>query len=372
MLPLFFVYFSFFRGCSQYLKMDGTAIVYCEGAFGTPNGKTANGLVRHTARYRVLGVIDSARAGQDAGEALGDHASGIPIFASLGEALARLDSPPDYFVIGLAPDGGRLPESARTAVREALASGLHVDSGLHQFLGDEAEFASLAASHNLRIRDVRRPPDRSQLHFFSGKIDEVQAPRIAVLGTDSAIGKRTTTVRLNQALNAAGIRSEMIGTGQTSWLQGVKYGLLLDSLINDFVTGEIEHAIHEAWVNEHPEVILLEGQGSLAHPAYPGGFELIGAGRVAGIILQHAPARKVYDGFDRYPMGSLDREIQLLELLALKPVIAITINHEGMTRDEVAATVADYEARYSRPVVDVLWDGCDKLVDQVRRLVQKS
>jgi len=352
--------------------MDGTAIVYCEGAFGTPTGKTANGLVRHTARYRILGVIDSTRSGLDAGEFLEGRPAGIPIFASLGEALARLESRPDYFVIGLAPDGGQLPPSARAAVREALESGMQVDSGLHQFLGDDPEFAALAASRNLRIRDVRRPPDRSQLHFFSGRIDQVGAPRIAVLGTDSAIGKRTTTVRLNQALNAAGIRSEMIGTGQTSWLQGVKYGLLLDSLINDFVTGEIEHAIHEAWINEHPEVILLEGQGSLAHPAYPGGFELIGAGRVAGIILQHAPARKVYDGFDHYPLGSLDREIQLLELLALQPVIAITINHEEMTRAEVAATVAEYEERYQRPVADVLWDGCDKLVAAVRKIVRKD
>lgn len=346
--------------------MDGTAIVYCDGAFGTPNGKTANGLVRYTARYQVLGVIDSTLAGRDAGEILDGARANIPIFASLSEALASLASRPDYFVIGLAPDGGQLPSTARAAVCAAITAGLHVDSGLHQFLGDDPEFAALAAAHQVRIRDVRRPPDRSQLHFFSGKIDQVRAPRLAVLGTDSAIGKRTTTVRLNQALNAAGIRSEMIGTGQTSWLQGVRYGLLLDSLINDFVTGEIEHAIYEAWVNEHPEVILLEGQGSLAHPAYPGGFELIGAGRVDGVILQHAPSRRVYDGFDNYPMGSLDREIQLIELLAQRPVIALTINHENMTREEVEETVAAYEQRYQRPTVDVLWHGCDKLVAAVR------
>ena len=350
--------------------MDGRALVYCEGAFGTPNGKTANGLVRFTARYEVCGVIDSTLAGQDAGDALEGRTAGIPIFASLDAALAGLESRPAYLVIGLAPDGGQLPESARATVRKAIEKGLSIDSGLHQFLGEDPEFASLAALHNVRIRDVRRPPDRSQLHFFSGKIDQVGAPRIAVLGTDSAIGKRTTTVRLNQALNAAGIRSEMIGTGQTSWLQGVRYGILLDSLINDFVTGEIEHAIHEAWINEHPAVILLEGQGSIAHPAYPGGFELIAAGQVDGIILQHAPARKVYDGFEQYPMGSLDREIQLLELLAGKPVIALTINHENMTREEVAAIVADYEARYERPTVDVLWDGCDKLVGAVRGILK--
>lgn len=343
--------------------MDGTAVVYCEGAFGTPIGKTANGLVRFTARYRVAGVIDSTKAGQDAGEALDGRPNGIPIFRDLEEALR---AGPQYFVIGLAPDGGQLPESARQAVRRALEAGLNVDSGLHQFLSEDAEFSALAERRGVRIRDVRRPPARSELHFFTGKIEEVAALKIAVLGTDSAIGKRTTAVKLNQALNEAGIKSELIGTGQTSWLQGVKYGLLLDSLVNDFVTGEIEHAVHEAWIHEHPQVILLEGQGSIAHPAYPGGFELIAAGRVDGIVLQHAPARKVYDGFDNYPMGALDREIQILELLARKPVIALTINHEKMTDDQIAATIVEYEARYGRPATDVLRDGCGKLVEAIR------
>jgi uncharacterized NAD-dependent epimerase/dehydratase family protein len=352
--------------------MDGTAIVYCEGAFATSNGKTANGLVRYTARYQVLGVIDSRLAGRDAGAVLDGVANGIPIFASVTAALAALAEKPAYFVIGLAPDGGRLPVSAREAVKCALAHGLNVDSGLHEFLAEDAEFAALAAAHGCQIRDVRRPPPRSRLHFFSGKIAEVKALKLAMLGTDSAIGKRTTAVKLNQALNAAGIKSELIGTGQTSWLQGVKYGLVLDALVNDFVSGEIEHAIHQAWLCERPQVILLEGQGSIAHPAYPGGFELIAAGRVDGIVLQHAPRRKVYDGFEAYPMGSLEREIQILELLAQKPVIALTINHERMNDDEVRAVIAEYEARYRRPVADVLKDGCGKLVEAINRMLQTN
>lgn len=349
--------------------MDGKALVYCEGAFGTPTGKTANGLARYTARYEVLGVIDSTQAGRDAGQMLDGQPKGMPIFASLDAALAQLVARPQYFVIGLAPDGGQLPAAARQAVKQALQAGLNVDSGLHEFLSEDEDFALLAAAHNVRIRDVRRPPSRSQLHFFTGKIAEVTALKIAVLGTDSAIGKRTTAVKLNQALNEAGIKSELIGTGQTSWLQGVKYGLLLDALVNDFVTGEIEHAIHKAFVNEHPQVILLEGQGSIAHPAYPGGFELIAAGRVDGIVLQHAPARKFYDGFENYPLASLDREIKILELLAQKPVIALTINHEGMTDSQIAETIAQYEARYGRPTSDVLKDGCGKLVAAINSLL---
>jgi uncharacterized NAD-dependent epimerase/dehydratase family protein len=346
--------------------MDGKAIVYCEGAFGTPTGKTANGLVRHTSRYEVIGVIDSTRAGRDAGDVLDNNPNGIPIFRSIDQALPLS---PEYFVVGLAPDGGKLPETARAAVRKAIESGLNIDSGLHEFLSEDAQFAALAEKNKIKIRDVRRPPHRSQLHFFTGKIAEVTALKIAVLGTDSAIGKRTTAVKFNQALNEAGIKSELIGTGQTSWLQGIRYGIVLDSLVNDFVTGEIEQAIYNAFINERPRVILLEGQGSIAHPAYPGGFELIAAGRVDGIILQHAPARKVYDGFDNYPMGSLDREISILELLAQKPVVALTINHEGMSDDEVKATIADYEKSYQRPTTDVLKDGCGKLVDVIRGMI---
>ena len=153
--------------------MDGTALVYCEGAFGTPVGKTANGLVRYTARYQILGVIDSTQAGKDAGTVLDGTPVGIPVFGSLAAAIAGLTTRPDYLVIGLAPDGGQLPGEARATVREAIQAGLRIDSGLHQFLGDDPEFAALARESGVTIRDVRRPPSRDQLHFFTGKIDEV-------------------------------------------------------------------------------------------------------------------------------------------------------------------------------------------------------
>lgn len=348
--------------------MDGRALIYCEGAFGTPNGKTANGLVRHTARYKVLGIIDSARAGRDAGVILDGAACGIPIFADLAQALDQLSDRPEFFVIGLAPDGGQLPPNARKDVALAIERGLNVDSGLHEFLSEDPEFAALAERHKVRIRDVRRPPRRRELHFFTGEIEEVTSVRIAVLGSDSAVGKRTTAVQLTLALNDAGIKTEMIGTGQTSWMQGVKYGILLDSLINDFVTGEIEHVIHKAFVSEHPSVIVLEGQGCIAHPAYPGGFELLAAGRPDGIVLQHAPKRACYDGFPKYPVNPLEREIQILELLSQKPVIAITLNHEGMTTREVDETIAEYETRFKLPVTDTLLYGSEKLVRTITRL----
>ncbi len=146
---------------------------------------------------------------------------------------------------------------------------LNVDSGLHDFLSEDTEIAALAAANGVLLRDVRKTPPRSQMHFFSGKINEVDSLKVALLGTDSAVGKRTTAWLLVDALEAAGISAELVGTGQTAWMQGARHSIILDSLINDFVAGEIEHAVCSAWRERRPRVIVIEGQGSLMNPAYP-------------------------------------------------------------------------------------------------------
>lgn len=347
---------------------DGNAVVYCEGAYRTPNGKTAHGLVRFTRRYRVAAIIDSTSAGEDAGEVLGGDPMGLPIVPDLTEALAVARDralPPTHFVIGLAPDGGRLPPKARLDVMDALGRGLNVDSGLHDYLSDDPELAALARARGCRIRDVRKPPAIRDLHFFSGKIEEVKCLRIAVLGTDSAIGKRTTAAILTNALTGEGVSSVMIGTGQTAWMQGVRYGIVLDSLVNDFVSGEIEHAVWSAWTKEKPEVILVEGQGSLLNPAYPGGFEILAAARPQGIVLQHAPARKEYDGFPGFPLHPLSTQIQALELISGKPVIAIAINHENVDPERLDPLCREISEATGLPAVDVLVHGPEALVESI-------
>ncbi len=353
---------------------DGNAVVYCEGAYRTPNGKTAHGLVRFTRRYRVATIIDSTSAGEDAGEVLGIGPIGLPIVPHLTEALAIARDrqlPATHFVIGLAPDGGRLPDKARLDVMDALGRGLHVDSGLHDYLSDDPELAALARARGCRIRDVRKPPPIRDLHFFSGKIGQVNALRIAVLGTDSAIGKRTTTAIVTNALNAGRVSSMMIGTGQTAWMQGVRYGIVLDSLVNDFVSGEIEHAVWSSWEEQKPEVILVEGQGSLLNPAYPGGFEILAAARPHGIILQHAPARKEYDGFPGFPLHPLATQIQALELVSGKPVIAIAVNHENVSRGRLDALCREISEESGLPVTDALIHGPGVLVESILELKKR-
>jgi len=348
---------------------EGNAIVYCEGAFNTPNGKTAHGLVRFTNRYRVLSVVDSRHADRDAGDVLDGKANRIPIFGSLQQAVKEADShthPATHFVVGLAPDGGRLTSKARQDARNAISYGLNVDCGLHDYLSEDPKMVKLAAQYGIKIRDIRKPPSIQKLHFFSGKIEEVKALKIAVLGTDSAIGKRTTAWLIVNGFKNLGLGAEMIGTGQTAWMQGVKYGIIMDSLVNDFVAGEIEHAVWAAWKEEEPDIIVIEGQGSLMNPAYPGGFEILAAGRPDIIILQHAPARLEYDGFPGYPIQPLKQQIQAIELLSAKPVVAVTINHEDLSPDQIVPVCDAIQKEVGLPAFDVLKDGAGAIVKTLK------
>ncbi|MEJ2048881.1 MAG: DUF1611 domain-containing protein [Calditrichota bacterium] len=335
---------------------EGNAIVYCQGAFNTTNGKTAHGLVRRTKRYRILSVVDSRYAGSDAGEVLDNQKDGIPIYASIKqafEAASQTSSKPTHLVVGLAPDGGRLSQEARADVKDAIRLGLNVDCGLHDFLSEKT-------------------PPCNELHFFSGKIEQVTSLKVALLGSDSAIGKRTTAWILVEALTSAGYKAEMIGTGQTAWMQGAKYSIILDSLINDFVAGEIEHAVWSAWREENPDVIVIEGQGSLMNPAYPGGFEILAAGRPDVVVLQHAPARKEYDGFPGFPMHPLDVQIKAVELLSGKPVVAVTINHENLSLDEVPEICSKIRSETVLACCDPLIDGVDEVVNVLRKYLKSK
>ena len=345
--------------------MDGNAIVYCQGAYGTTNGKTAHGLVRRTSRYRVLSVVDATHAGKDAGKVLDGVNRDIPIFADIDKAVragAAEGTPPTHLVIGLAPDGGRLTPEVREDIILAIQYGLNVDSGLHDFITEDARLKYLAFQNDVALRDVRKPPPKDLLHFFSGRIEEVESLVVAVLGTDSAVGKRTTAWRLVDALNREELTAELVGTGQTAWMQGARHGLVMDSLPNDFVAGEIENAVVSAYEDCLPDVIVIEGQGSLLHPAYPGGFEILAAARPQAVILQHAPARKEYDGFPGHPIHSLAHQIKAIETVAGTSVVAVAVNHENIDPEKIRGTCNAVAAEAERPAFDVLAHGADGLV----------
>ena len=351
---------------SPTLPVGSTAVIYCEGQFGEQDGKTANGLVRHSEKYDVLSVVDSRRAGQDAGQLLDGKANGIPVLASLAEALAHAGRVPDYLICGLAPADGLLSPAQRVVLLDGIARGMHVINGLHDFLNDDAEFVAAALLADVTITDVRRPKDKKDLKLFSGRIFDVTCPRIAVLGTDGAVGKRTTATLLVKALNDRGIKAVLVGTGQTTIMQGGKYGVALDALVPQFCSGEVENQVVAAFEGEDPDVIVVEGQGALSHPAYLTSAHILRGSRPAGVIVQHAPERRVLGDFPMIAMPSVAREVALIESFADTRVIGITVNHEGMADDAaIGAAIDAIELDLGLPATDPLTRPLGQLADMV-------
>ncbi len=342
-----------------------TSLVFCEGNFGRLDGKTANGLVRHSERYRIECVVDSTCSGRDAGSVLDGAPTGIPVHRSVAAAIAALGHVPDCFIFGVAPASGLLSEAERTVVLDAIARGMDIVNGLHEFLNDDAEFAAAAHAHDVTIHDVRRPRPKQELRLFSGRIFQVTCPRIAVLGTDGAIGKRTTSTLLTQALNARGIKATMVGTGQTSRIQGARYGVALDAIAPQFCSGELEAAVVDAAEHDQPDVIVIEGQGALSHPAYLTSAYILRGGRPDAVILQHAPKRRALSDFSTLPMPTAASEIALIQSFADTRVIGVTLNHEDMADGELAAAISHHEATLGIPVCDPLTNSPDRLVDMV-------
>ena len=240
---------------------------------------------------------------------------------------------------------------------------MNVVNGLHEFLNDDAEFAAASAAMNVKILDVRKPSPKQDMHTFSGRIAEVTCPRIAVLGTDCAIGKRTTATILTRALNDHGLKAVMIGTGQTGLIQGARYGIALDAVPSQFCAGELEATIVAAFEHESPDVIVVEGQGALSHPAYSTSSFILRGSRPHGVVLQHAPGRAHRCDFEQMAMPTPAREINLIQTFADTKVIGLTINHENMTDAEVASAIARYERELAIPVTDALTRSPERLVE---------
>lgn len=348
------------------------AVILCDGYFGQSTGKTANGLVRYSKRYEIAGVIDRTKAGRDAGEVLDGTPRGIPIVADLREAVERCR--PETLIIGVATFGGYIPKEFRPLIREAIERRLNVVAGLHEYLSDDLEFAKLAEDHRVKLVDVRRPRPVREAEQFSDRSRNLSCLRIPVLGTDGSIGKRTTALLLVDALNAAGIPATFVATGQTGLLQGSPYGVPLDSIKGDFMVGELEAEVVRAYEETRPKVLVIEGQGSISHPAYVCGTRaILMASMPTGVVMMHAPARKTRN-FRRdvvaWPMPTVEEEIRWLEFFSRgTKVFALGINHENMTREEVERTVVEWEAKHGLPTADPLWHGSAKFVTAIKSML---
>ena len=348
--------------------MDGNAIILTGGLLLTPAAKTAHGLIRGTERYNIQAIIDPKSAGQDAGILVDGTARNIPIYATVEEFLQHGQA--DHCIVGIANAGGKLPPDLMPEIRQAIQGGMSIVCGLHEFLSDHPEIGPLAAKHGVKLIDVRKPRPRSELHFWSGAIFDVSCSKIAVMGIDCAVGKRTTARFLTEACQQQGINAQMIYTGQTGWMQGGKYGFILDSTLNDFVSGELEHAIVSCYKETQPDVIFIEGQAALRNPSGPCGSEYLVSGNVDGVILQVIPHREYYKGWGQFDLKipPIAQEIALIEMYGSK-VLAVTINTQQLTPEEAQQFKSTYEQELNIPVVLPVEEGVDSLIPLITTLV---
>jgi uncharacterized NAD-dependent epimerase/dehydratase family protein len=347
------------------------AIVLANGCYQSPNGKVAHGLVRGSDRFRVLAVVDPTSAGQDAGTLLDGIHRAVPIVPSLKAALASCVEPPSYCIVGIATHGGRFTSELRELLLEGARAGLSLVNGLHDHIADQVEIVAELQRRGLHSIDLRKPKPKQQLHFWTGAIAKVRAPRIAVLGMDCAIGKRTTARLLVETLNGAGVRAEMIYTGQTGWLQGGHYGFVLDAVINDYVSGELEHAILSCDQEQRPDVMIIEGQSSLRNPSGPCGAEFLVSAGAQGVILQHAPGRQFFEGYESLGLRipPLEKEIALIELYGAR-TLAITLHPQGLDSAQLTRYRQGLQERLGIPVLCPLQESLDPLVERVRQFIQ--
>lgn len=341
------------------------AVVYGEGQLGELDGKVANGLVRHSDKYEIVGVIDSTKAGLDAGRFLDGQDNGIPVFKDLADAAEQLDYVSKYFIYGIAPLASYLDDTQRAVVISAMKMGMDIVNGLPEFFTEDEEFVRIALESDVQIHDIRMPPPRRDLHIFSGAIAQVTTPVVTVFGTDCAVGKRTTAILLVDALRERGLKISFVTTGQTGLLQGAKYGVAVDVLSSGFQTGEVEHAVLRAVATDQPDLIVVEGQGALSHPAFTSSTAIIRGARPGAIVLQHPPRRTSRCDYPDITMPTLTSEIELNEIISGVKVVAITLNHEDMADTDIDRTVVEYEDQFGLPTADVLKHGCDKIVNSL-------
>ena len=322
------------------MKIKGNVVVLTNGKLDTKSAKTAHGLIRGSKRFNIVAVIDSSftnkfvHIDKNGKIDLLDKKSDIPIFNDMTSFLESSVNV-DFCIIGVASAGGLLPDEMREDVILSLKNNISIINGLHSILNEDEELIKVSRQNNTKIYDIRASRPRNELSFWSGKIHEVNVPKIVVLGTDCGLGKRTTAKLIVENLTKNDVKSDMVYTGQTGWMQGWDHGFIFDSTLNDFVSGELEKAIYDCYISKKPKYILIEGQAALRNPSGPCGSEFLISADVDGVILQHSPKRKYFDGWEHVNavMPSLDSEIELINSYG-KEVIAVTLNTQGMTDQE--------------------------------------
>ena len=337
-------------------------LVLAEGSFGPLTSKTANACIRYTPD-RVVGVVDSSRAGATAASVLG-FGGDIPVVATLDAGLALGAT---AVLVGIAPAGGQLPEEWRAMLAASLRQGLDVWSGLHYFLSDDPTLTAAAAAGGARIFDLRRPP--ADLVVAGGRVREVKSTVVLTVGSDCNIGKMTTQLQLRDAMRARGTRVAFAATGQTGILvEG--WGISVDAVVADFIAGAAERlTIQGAALGD---VVLVEGQGSIIHPSYSGvTYGLMHGSLPHAMVLCTQPSRTAINRQDWVKIPPLRELIRLHEEtmapLRPSPVIALALNTFDLDDRAARDAIARAEDETGLPATDAVRFDPAPVVDAIER-----
>ena len=332
-------------------------LILAEGRSGDPHyGKTARGILRY-APDPTVAILDSTRAGET-------H-DGIPVVADVAEALRYA---PTTAVVGVATQGGRFPPAWRELLKACIANGLDLESGLHEFIGDDPELAALAARYGVELRDLRRPP--ADLNVPTGENLELPARIALTVGSDCAIGKKTVALELDLEARRRGLASVFVPTGQTG-IAIAGWGIAVDAVVSDFLAGAAERLVVEGH-RRGGELLFVEGQGSVVHPAYSGvTLGLIHGSAPHVFVLCHRAYATEIEGYPGHPIPPLNELIDLHERVALplRParVACLALNTAGLDDEAARAAIAEAADETGLPAEDPVRFGAGPLLDAVLR-----
>ncbi|MCC5875486.1 MAG: DUF1611 domain-containing protein [Candidatus Sumerlaeia bacterium] len=344
---------------THHLAIEKKRIVHlAEGKFNLRTSKMTTGVIRY-GYHDSVAVIDSTKIGKTAEDVLG-FGGDVPVVGSLAEAMKF---EPEALLIGITPPGGRLPEDMRTVIIEAIALGLDVYAGLHDFLNEDEEIASAAKDQGVMLWDLRKPPRSMPV---GGGLTRWSKSYISLMvGSDAAIGKMTVALEIHNKARERGINSEFVATGQCG-IAIAGWGSPIDAIPGDFMAGVVERDVLSC---DGADMILVEGQGSLYHP----GFSSVTLGLIHGacphsLILCHQSSRTEISNIRDRPIPPLNEvaDHYLAFVHSFRPecrVVGVSLNTSGTSNEEARAAVEEAEALLGVPATDPIRFGPDKLVD---------
>jgi len=330
-------------------------LILAEDYSGDPHyGKTARGIL-HYGLTPAVAVLDSTRAGETQ--------DGVPIVGSVADALPL---EPTTAIVGVATAGGRFPPKWREILKSCIANGLDVENGLHQFISEDPELAELAARHGVELRDLRRAPEG--LNVPTGENLRVPSKIVLTVGSDCAIGKMTVALEVDRAARARGLDSVFVPTGQTG-MAIAGWGIAIDAVVADFIAGASERLVVEG-VERGGDLLFVEGQGSITHPAYSGvTLGLVHGSAPHAFVLCHHAGSTEHEGFEGHPLTPLAELVDLHERISLRArpakVAAVALNTRGLDEDAARAAAEAATAETGLPADDPVRFGPERLLDAV-------